>query len=50
VDIAKAIGAVRGADAERAFLPLWPRHIGFAVDDTVGVARRAARRSRGAPA
>src|SRR5262245_19269961 len=30
VDIARAIGSVYGADAERAFLPLWRRHIGFA--------------------
>src|SRR5215813_1085989 len=40
VDIARAIGSVYGADAERAFLPLWRRHIGFAVDYTVGVATR----------
>jgi len=38
VGIAKAIGSVYGADAEKAFLPLWRRHIGFAVDYTVGVA------------
>ena len=38
VAIANAIGSVYGADAEKAFLPLWRRHIGFAVDDTVGVA------------
>ena len=36
--IGKAIGSVYGADAEKAFLPLWRRHIGFAVDYTVGVA------------
>jgi hypothetical protein len=42
VDIAKAIGSVYGADAEQAFLPLWRRHIGFAVDYTVGVATRDA--------
>ncbi|PYM11770.1 MAG: hypothetical protein DMD81_25980, partial [Candidatus Rokuibacteriota bacterium] len=40
VDIAKAIGSVYGADAEQAFLPLWRRHIGFAVDYTVGVATK----------
>jgi hypothetical protein len=40
VDIARAIGSVYGADAERAFLPLWRRHIGFAVDYTVGVATK----------
>ena len=38
VAISKAIGTVYGADAEQAFLPLWRRHIGFAVDYTVGVA------------
>jgi hypothetical protein len=38
VAISKAIGSVYGMDAERAFLPLWRRHIGFAVDYTVGVA------------
>lgn len=38
VAIGKAIGSVYGIDAERAFLPLWRRHIGFAVDYTVGVA------------
>jgi hypothetical protein len=40
VDIARAIGSVYGAGAEQAFLPLWRRHIGFAVDYTVGVATR----------
>ena len=40
VDIAKAIGLVYGPDAEQAFLPLWRRHIGFAVDYTVGVATK----------
>src|SRR6059036_3967609 len=40
VDIAKAIGSVYGADAEKAFLPLWRRHIGFFVDYTVGVATK----------
>jgi hypothetical protein len=38
VAIAQAIGAVYGKDAEAAFLPLWRRHIGFAVDYTTGVA------------
>jgi hypothetical protein len=40
VDISKAIGAVYGADAEQAFLPLWRKHIGFVVDYTQGVAAR----------
>jgi hypothetical protein len=31
MDIAKAIGSVYGPDAEQAFLPLWRKHIGFAV-------------------
>jgi len=39
-DIARAIGSVYGADAEQAFLPLWRRHIGFAVDYTLGVATK----------
>jgi hypothetical protein len=39
-DIARAIGSVYGPDAEKAFLPLWRRHIGFFVDYTVGVATR----------
>jgi hypothetical protein len=38
VAIAKAVGSVYGAEAEQAFLPLWRKHIGFAVDYTVGVA------------
>jgi len=38
VAIARAIGSVYGSDAELAFLPLWRKHIGFAVDYTVGVA------------
>lgn len=37
VDLAKAIGSVYGADAEKAFLPRWRRHIGFFVDYTVGI-------------
>lgn len=40
VDIAKAIGAVYGPDAEKAFLPLWRKHIGFFVDYTTGVAAK----------
>jgi Ni,Fe-hydrogenase maturation factor len=38
MDLAKAIGSVYGPDAEQAFLPLWRKHIGFAVDYTQGVA------------
>ena len=38
VGIARAIGTVYGHDAEQAFLPLWRKHIGFAVEYTVGVA------------
>jgi hypothetical protein len=38
VDIAKAIGSVYGDEAEQAFLPLWRKHISFAVDYTQGVA------------
>ena len=38
VDVAKAIGSVYGPDAEKAFLPLWRKHIGMVVDYTVGVA------------
>ena len=38
MDISKAIGSVYGADAEKAFLPLWRKHIGFVVDYTVGIA------------
>ncbi len=40
VDVAKAIGSVYGPDAEKAFLPLWRKHIGMVVDYTVGKARR----------
>ena len=39
-DIATSIGSVYGADAEKAFLPLWRKHIGMAVDYTVGVATK----------
>jgi hypothetical protein len=38
VAISKAIGSIYGEGAEKAFLPLWRRHIGFVVDYTVGVA------------
>jgi hypothetical protein len=40
VAISKAIGSVYGEGAEQAFLPLWRRHIDFAVDYTVGVATK----------
>ena len=40
VDLSKAIGAVYGADAEKAFLPLWRKHIGFVVDYTTGLATK----------
>jgi hypothetical protein len=40
VEIAKAIGSVYGADAEKAFLPLWRKHIGFVVDYTTGLATK----------
>jgi hypothetical protein len=39
-DIATSIGSVYGPDAEKAFLPLWRKHIGMAVDYTMGVATR----------
>jgi hypothetical protein len=39
-DLAKGIGAVYGADAEKAFLPLWQKHIGFMVDYTMGIAAK----------
>jgi hypothetical protein len=40
VDISNAIGTVYGTEAEQAFLPLWRKHIGFAVDYTMGVATK----------
>jgi len=40
VAIAKAIGSVYGADAEKAFLPLWRKHIGMVVDYTIGKAAK----------
>ncbi len=48
VDLSKMIGAVYGADAESAFLSLWRRHIGFAVDYTVGVASKNKGKADGA--
>lgn len=38
VALSKAIGSVYGMDAEKAFLPLWRKHIGFVVDYTTGAA------------
>ncbi|HKC07323.1 MAG TPA: hypothetical protein VKJ67_10665 [Methylomirabilota bacterium] len=38
VDVARAIGSVYGPDAEKAFLPLWRKHIGMVVDYTTGAA------------
>jgi hypothetical protein len=38
VDLAKAIGSAYGPDAEKAFLPLWRKHIGSVVEYTQGVA------------
>src|SRR5581483_3522810 len=35
-----ANGSVYGPNAEKAFLPLWRRHIGFFVDYTTGVATK----------
>lgn len=40
VDLSKAIGSVYGPDAEKAYLPLWRKHIGFVVDYTTGVATK----------
>jgi dsRNA-specific ribonuclease len=37
-DLIKAVGMVYGADAERAFGPLWKKHIGMVVDYTTGLA------------
>ena len=39
-DLATSIGSVYGPDAEKAFLPLWRKHIGMVVDYTVGLATR----------
>jgi hypothetical protein len=41
VALSKAIGSVFGADAEKAFLPLWRSHIGFVVDYTSNFADKA---------
>jgi hypothetical protein len=41
VDLSKAIGSVYGADAEKAFLPLWRSHINFVVDYTSNFADKA---------
>ncbi len=40
VDLSKAVGSVYGADAEKAFLPLWRKHIGSVVDYTMGLAMK----------
>ncbi len=48
VDLSKMIGAVYGSDAEGAFLALWRRHIGFAVDYTTGVATKNQAKADGA--
>ena len=40
VALAKANGSVYGPNAEKAFLPLWRRHIGFFVDYSTGVATK----------
>jgi uncharacterized membrane protein len=50
VDIARAIGSVYGQGAQDAFLPLWRKHIGFAVDYTTGVATKDAARQQKAVA
>ncbi|MGH2794610.1 MAG: hypothetical protein ACRDKG_09925 [Actinomycetota bacterium] len=42
VALSKAIGSVFGADAEKAFLPLWRSHIGFVVDYTSNFGNKAA--------
>lgn len=41
VALSKAIGSVFGADAEKAFLPLWRSHIGFVVDYTSNFADKS---------
>jgi len=40
VALSQAIGSVYRSDAEQAFLALWRKHIGFAVDYTTGVATK----------
>ena len=42
VALSKAIGSVFGADAEKAFLPLWRSHIGFVVDYTSNFGNKTA--------
>ena len=37
-DLIRAVGSVYGPDAQRAFDPLWKKHIGFVVDYTTGLA------------
>ncbi len=40
IALGKAIGSVYGADAETAFLGLWRKHIGMAVDYVTGIATK----------
>jgi hypothetical protein len=40
VDLSKLLGSVYGAEAEKAFLPGWRRHIGFFVEYTTGAAAK----------
>jgi hypothetical protein len=42
VALSEAVGSVYGADAQRAFLPLWRSHIGFVVDYTSNFGKEAA--------
>lgn len=37
VDLARVIGSIYGSDAEKAFAPLWAKHIGLVVDYTTGI-------------
>ncbi|MGH2706439.1 MAG: hypothetical protein ACRDJ4_15530 [Actinomycetota bacterium] len=47
VSLGQAIGSVYGADAEKAFLPLWRKHIDFFVDYTVaGLKKDAAKQAK----
>jgi hypothetical protein len=39
-DFIAAVGSIYGPDAQRAFDPLWKKHIGFVVDYTVGLATK----------
>jgi hypothetical protein len=43
VDLARAIGAVYGADAGKSFLELWRQHVVFLIDYTGATARKSAR-------